>query len=62
VLQSKDRTDYRCRTIGASHFPENGLQCGVFVPNGPSACENLGIMSCHYSDWFVEARQIGFEL
>src|SRR5580704_10856517 len=44
------------------HLSKKRLQFRVFVPNGPSTYEDLSIMSCHYSDWFAEARQIGFEL
>jgi hypothetical protein len=44
------------------HFPEKRLQSRVFVPDGPSACESSGIISCHYPDWLGEARQPGFKL
>jgi hypothetical protein len=44
------------------HFPEQRLQRRVFVPDGPSACESSGIVSCHYPDWCGEARQPGFKL
>jgi hypothetical protein len=44
------------------HFPQKRLQRRVFVPDGPSACESSGIVSCHYPDWFGQARQPGFKL
>jgi len=62
LLQSQDSAGCRSRTIGALHFPEKRLQRRVFVPDGPSACESSGIISCHYPDWFGEARQPSFKL
>jgi hypothetical protein len=44
------------------HFPEQRLQRRIFVPDGPSACESSGIISCRYPDWCGEARQPGFKL